>query len=280
MAGNHHKFIPIDGIIEKIYRDTQMSTTVDPSDVAEWVGEAIQLIGVPAHLRNRVAKMTIKDGKGELPCDLYNIIQVREYDSKTPMRSSTNTFHRHFKRNDTPDNDPTIDKGLYSDRAYDDVEGIYDNSGLRVESGSNTNSGDLTYEVNDNWIFPNFESGTIEMAYKAFPVSDSTGFPLIPDEISIKKAVEYYVRCHINHIEWRKGVLNDKVYQKEEQERHWYMAKAQTRIPTYDEMETLKNNHIRLIPKINHWEDFFENLGTQEMRYTHNSVKSDHDTRN
>lgn len=256
------KYVPLDQIIEKVYRDTGLKgNEIDIIECAEWAGEALHLIAAPTSLINMVASIPIKDGRGVLPCDLKYIVQVREFDTKSPMRASTNTFHRFFKRDSSSNsNSPTIGEGLYANEAYQDVKGIFNED--VSDSDFNKSYRDLTYEINDNYIFPNFKEGDIEMAYKAFPVSE-TGLPKIPDDIAFKKAVEYYIRHQINHRMWRIGSIQDKVYQKEEQDKDWYIGKAQNkaRLPSYDEMESLKNDHIRLTPQIHNWSDFFETMG-------------------
>ena len=268
------KYVSLDQIIEKVYRDTDIKDQIDVADCAEWAGEALDLIAAPTSLHNKVASIPIVEGRGELPCDLHSIVQVREFDTKSAMRATTDTFHRHFKRDGSSSSSstPTIGEGLYANEAYQDVEGIFNNN--TADDTANKKYDELTYEINNNYIFPNFKEGDVEMAYKAFPVSE-TGLPLIPDNQSFKKAVEYYIRHHINHKMWRAGLIRDKVYQKEEQDKDWYIAKAQTqaRLPTYDEMEAIKNDHLRLIPDIHQWSDFFETTGSPHVS---NNVGYDH----
>lgn len=257
------KYVSLDNVIEKVMRDTGMKDQIDVSECAEWAGECIKLIGaVPPYIKN-VATIPIKDGRGELPCDLYYLIQAREYDSKAPMRSTTDTFHRHFKRDGTASTDtPTIGEGLYAHQAYKDVEGIFDKA---VDPDTlDKDSLDLTYEINDNYIFPSFEKGDVEIAYLGFPVSES-GLPKIPDEVHFQLAVEHYIRYKLFYRSWITGQVQDKVLQKEEIDKDWYIpaAKNAANMPSYDEMESLKNNHLRLIPDVDQWSNFFKFTGSQ-----------------
>jgi hypothetical protein len=70
--------------------------------------------------------------------------------------------------------------------------------------------------------------------------------------------------------------MDDWFYgRKIEQERDWYIGAAQTRghMPSVDMMESIKNNILRLIPKINQHSDGFASSGSQEQRNNLSSIK-------
>jgi len=64
------------------------------------------------------------------------------------------------------------------------------------------------------------------------------------------------------------GTISESIYAKLAQERDWYIAAAQTRghMPSVDQLEGIKNNIIRLIPKINQHSDAFKTANHQEQR--------------
>ena len=39
----------------------------------------------------------------------------------------------------------------------------------------------LGYRLNNNYIFTNFEEGSVEISYTAF-VTDDDGYPMVPDD--------------------------------------------------------------------------------------------------
>jgi hypothetical protein len=232
------KTVSINSIIERVFRDTGSVENVDLPDVIEWVGECIELIGAPISCIDKIEVIEVKEGRAFLPCDLYSVLQARDNERKVALRASTDSYHgRH--------NTETSD--LHRDSS-------------------------LTYRLTDSCMFPNFNTGSIELAYKAIPTDDN-GYPTIPDDIKFVKAVEYYIREKIDYKLWRTGKLPQGVYEKTVQDQLWYLGAAQTRskMPSIDQMENIKNNMIRLIPKINHHSSYFMDFGQPEQRYNNNA---------
>jgi len=221
-------------ILEKVFRDTGLVEGVDLHDALEWAGEAIELIGSPQSLSEKTSCIEITNGRGDLPCDLHLVMQFRykTENGYSPMSYATNNFHRHCSSSPDTKCEHTV-----------------------------------TYTLSDDCVFTNFDKGTVEVAYKGLPTDDN-GWPTIPDDVKFVKAVEYYIREKIDYKLWRSGKLPQGVYEKTLQDQLWYLGAAQTRgvMPSVDEMKNIKNNFLRLIPKINQEEDFFSSLGMQEQR--------------
>ena len=156
------KYVSVETIIAGVYRDLGLSSQINYEDAVEWIGEVIELMALPYQYLDKIAYLKIQDSRAELPCDLLYLVSVNgsnEIDDNCPnklnyfpMRYSTDTFHHRY-----------------------------------CESLS-CNNGDITYTLNDNFIFPNFEEGSLALAYNAVP-TDKRGFPLIPSEVKIKRAV-------------------------------------------------------------------------------------------
>jgi hypothetical protein len=232
------KYVSLATIIEKIHRNTKGIHRIDFYDAIEWAGEALELIGSVFTLKDSHTCIEIEDYKGKLPCDLYLIMGVREYDHKYPMRYTTDTFH--------------------SALVCQDIN-------------MNCAGSDLTYSINQDYMFTSFQEGTVEMSYKAIP-TDDMGYPLIPDDIKFIQAVQFYILERLDYIGLRTGSVQQYIYEKSSLERDWYIAAAQNRrnLLSIDGMESLKNNWLRLIPKINQHSDNFKTAGNPEERRTHN----------
>lgn len=56
---------------------------------------------------------------------------------------------------------------------------------------------DITFTIQNRKIYTNFKEGEIMIFYKAFPIDDETGLPMIPDNVLIEKAIEDYVKYNI-----------------------------------------------------------------------------------
>lgn len=255
MSTFNGKYTGVEEIILSVYRDMGMSEQINMVDAVEWAGEAIELINAPYHLKDTLEVVLIDCYKGKLPCDLHLIetckaliradapdiveceLDLREF---LPMRYTTDSFHNYMKNS--------------SD----------------CNSGSN-----LTYKINDSYINTDFESGFVAIVYQAIPVDDN-GYPKIPDDIKFKLAVRYHIMWKLAFIKMMQGKLSGQAYQIIERDRDWYIGAAETRsqTPSIDMMESIKNNWLRLIPKINQHADSFKGSGDPEQRHLHNTGTS------
>lgn len=251
------KYVSVNAIIEKAYRDMGAIDQLNFGDAVEWIGEAIEFIGAPMQLIEKVETICIKNKRGKLPIDMHLLITAgaSPYSTKEENDCKENGV---FK--------PVFKQMRYSTDAYH----MFCSECCDYRCNS-----DITYKVNDDFIFTNFDEGTVRLAYKAIPV-DENGYPRIPDDVKFKNAVSYHLMMKIGFQLWMRGKIPNAVYQKIEQDRDWYMGAAQTRgaIPNPDMMESLKNNWIRLIKKINQQHDGFKDAGHREERYTHNTINS------
>jgi hypothetical protein len=229
------RYTSIKEIIEKLFRDNGYTTQVDFYDAAVWAGEALDLVGVPMSLDDKIATIEIEDHRGKMPCGWVYIQGTRDADTKQPYRYESSSFFHTCHTTDSPD--------------------------LRCNT-------DLTYKVNDGYFFSAKKDGKVEIAYKGY-ATDDDGFPLIPDTTRFKTAVAAYIRMKIDYIEMRKGKLNPNIYQMSEQEWLFYVNSAATeaRMPSIDQMESLKNQMLRLIPQPNEHATSFKTLSQQERRW-------------
>lgn len=54
-----------------------------------------------------------------------------------------------------------------------------------------------TFTIQNSRIYTNFKHGDMYLRYKAFPLDDDTGLPMIPDNIIVEKAMEDYIKYNI-----------------------------------------------------------------------------------
>lgn len=250
------KYVKIYSIIEKVYRDMGMLDQINFGDALEWAGEAMEFIGTPHQLIDAVEVYHFDCKRLKLPINLHFLLAARALPNVTckqyeeakkcgkkfnfyPMRYSTDTMHRYCSDN--------------TDRNHLNC--------------------DLTYIVNDDYLIPNFEEGLIQMNFKAIPV-DEKGFPLVPDDVKFRNAVAYHIMWKLAFIKLMAGKIPQSAYQIIERDRDWYIGAAQSRgnMPNPDMMESIKNNWIRLIKKINQHSDGFKSAGFPEQRNTVNSL--------
>lgn len=232
------KYVSTKFVINKVYRDNEYGDEVDWASCLEWVFEALNKIGSPVSYINKFADITIADYKGSLPCDLFKLTSVKDKETGTSLRRSTHTYHED----------------------------------LICEDERHADCGDATYTINNYYIFTNFEEGTLRVAYKAFPTDDN-GYPQIPDEDKVIEAVACYICMKIDWKLMRTGKLSERMYDRSEQKWFFYVnsAKNKLNMPDMDQMESIRNRWVRLIPNILGHEQQFKNISDREERYTHNS---------
>jgi hypothetical protein len=245
------KYIKLDRVIENVGRDYGF-TELNWINCVEWVGECLDLIGAPMTYIQKATDgneslghqlpITIEDNRGKIPCDLHKLIQGfrKEGGSYIPMRVSTDTTHISYLCNDTVSNSANLEN---------------------------------TYKLNNGYIFTSFDAGEVMLVYMANP-TDERGYPMIPDNIKYIKACQAYIGDKMIFKKEIQGhPVSGRVVQKIEQELAWYTAAADSsaRIPTIDEMESWKNNFIKLIPNINSHASAFRSDGQMEKRFNNST---------
>lgn len=264
------KYVKIGRILEGIYRDYGWQQELNWVDAIEWVGEAMDLIAVPRQYKKVITDgnedlkhpcpIQIKNYRGTLPCDILTINNVIEGSSRLPMRHTTDIHHIGLPKSEA--NISSTSPAIVSP--------------LNVTSNSLTkdpNITDLTYDINDCYIFTNFEEGEVIMAYNAFP-TDEDGLPLVPDNVKYIQAVKAYLAEKIGQKLWLQNKITGDKFQYLQRERDWYIGAATTAglMPNVDEMESWKNAFVRLIPNINqHGTNTFRYLGDASRQVNHNS---------
>lgn len=191
----------------------------------------MRILGMPRMFLEKTALVEIEEYRGVLPCDFYEMIQVRTYkecggrDYKV-FRYSNDSFHMSDRKN----------------RSFD-----------------------LTYKLQNNIIFTSMKNGTIEVAYQAFAV-DEDGYPLIPDSSPFIKALELYIKKQYFTILFDMGKINQQVYNNTLQEYSWAVGQAQSDLvkPTIDMMQSISNSLNTLVVRTTEHNRGFVNNGVQE----------------
>lgn len=204
--------------------------------VVDYAIDFIRIVGTPKSFLEKTAEVEIKEYRGELPCDFYRMIQVRDlkpHMNNNAFRASTDSFH------------------------------MSGHKGVKHKG--------LTYKLQGGCIFTTIEKGLIEIAYLAMPI-DSEGYPLIPDNSSYSRALENYIKLQWFTVLFDLGKITPQILQNTQQQYSWAVGQAQTDliIPTIDEMEAISNMWNKLLPDTtNDHSRGYVHEGTQERMLTH-----------
>nr|DAO34817.1 MAG TPA: hypothetical protein [Crassvirales sp.] len=200
--------------------------------VVNYTVHFLQIVGVPNEFEEKTVLIDIKDYRGCLPCDYYDMIQVRTYKEgeycPRVFRYTTDSFHNSPKKGDS-------------------------------------DTWDLTYKLQNSIIYTSIKEGTIEIAYHAIKV-DKEGYPMIPENSSFIQALELYIKKKVFTILFDQGKINNAVLQNTQQEYAWAVGQAQRDLtmPTIDQMESISNMWTQLLQRNNEHSKGMKPLGRRE----------------
>lgn len=191
----------------------------------------MRIVGVPTIFEEKTAVLEVKNYKALLPCDYYQMTQIRSLKYGKTFRYSSDSFHMSECKNF---------------------------------------SHDLTYKIQGNIIHTSVEEDTIEIAYDAIPV-DEEGYPKIPDNSSFTRALELYIKKQYFTILFDLGKITPAVLQNTQQEYAWAVGDCQTEFNrmSIDKMETFTNSWRTLIMRTTEHDRGFINNGTREYLRIH-----------
>lgn len=200
-------------IMDRLQRHPLMAD-INFETVVDYAVDFIRIVGTPPSFLDKTALVEINEYRGELPCDFYEMIQVRTAAPKGEhghaFRYTTDSFHmspHHHKHSD------------------------------------------LTYKLQGNCIFTSIRKGMVEIAYRAMPIDDE-GYPLIPDNSSFSRALELYIKLQWFTIQFDMGKINSQVLSNTQQQYAWAVGQAQTDLirPSIDQMTAITNMWNKLLP--------------------------------
>lgn len=306
-------YVSVDTIFSKIYRDLR-GIDVQESDIIEWIGEALGFIRVPGILEEAVAFCEVIDNKCEIPEGLKVILQIARNNSwVSPTDDVAPSVVLDSLDCECPNDgiELTNDLGLPDDyqigyyRPYYDLkyeyEGWCGSSYYRehytpvrlsnnaffksiVAEETTPSMKDIYRSAVDEYTiigkYPNnnllfsFQTGYVAISYVRAAVDPETGYPYIPDDISIITAITYYIKWKIAERDRWNGT-EGAATEAREAEAKWlkYIRQAinRAKMPsTIDEYQNIMEQSLHLIPRTRTYYGFFGNLGREEMRRFNN----------
>lgn len=217
-------------ILDKLLRhplmqDMSLETAID------YAVDFMRIVGSPTIFMEKTAVVNIKQYRAILPCDYYQMIQVRKVDGPT-FRYSTDSFH------------------------------TSESNGKELT--------DLTYKIQGSMIYTSIEKGDVELSYEAI-ATDSEGYPLLPDNSSFTRALELYIKKQWFTILFDLGKITAQVLQNVQQEYAWAVGDCQTEFNrmSLDKAESFYNSWRTLILRDNEHSTGFRNSGAKEKLKIH-----------
>lgn len=249
------KKISLKNVISKVYSNLNIKDEKNYINIIEWLGEAIAKIKTDAQLESVQHTLCVSNYKAELPCDFIYLEQVSS-NGKQMLKSYGDS------RPVPKTNDITVDNQYsYRDTRMAGVENISYNLGKLPILDSNN-----TFIIENGWFKTNVSECNIDIWYKRLPM-DSEGYPLIPEEESYREALFWYVAWKYFFLKRIEATGQDfnkfsQLSAEAEQKWHWYCGQAgsESIMPDLYMLENIKRNFISLIPKINSFDNFYNDL--------------------
>ena len=292
-----YKTISSKAVIRKVFRDLKPQDDNWIEDAIEWIGEALEHIGSATQLSQKQCVLNVSNHKILMPTDLYYINQVAINNSVSPTSSNElNTLTTKVK-----DLKQSIVDAQAAGLEYSSTTSVLNDINARIvvieniyfknsnqlqplQYGASTfhksmhcegcvnenTSYEETYIIDSDYIKTSFESGQICLSYTAFP-TDEDCYPLVPDDISFKEALFWYIykKILLSFTSAPETKRNGIDYTFAEQQWKYYCTQARNaaNYPDIDRYESFMNQWVRLIPNINRHDTAFEQLNTREDLY-------------
>lgn len=297
----------LDRVFNKLYRDLGLEE-ISESDVIEWSGEVLEHIGVVDMLEEHVAFIEVKDHKAQLPDNLISIIQVAKNNRWTKEDKGvchtdiikdiiveeecdiTGELPRSFV--------PLDCRGAiigdyevayyrpYFDLQYEyygwNMSNTYIQNFTPVRLSNKTFFGSIVcpedekiyqnvsdeYTVVNDTLRLSFKEGQIALAFYSMSLDPETGYPMIPDEVSVIQAIVSYITYKYMQRLWYMGRegYGDK-YRQAQQDYDWYISQAKNKLfgPNgIDDFQDLMEQSMGILPNYNKFRNFFSGEKYQE----------------
>src|SRR3990167_107668 len=263
-------------IIAKVYRDTGFGEELPWADLITWTDEALRLVDHPMQFIRKVAgdisnpALDITDYKAKLPCNIYKIEQIA-VNGYPAYRDSGSFTHLISEKCCT-----VGQTGFKADIFQDEFRNVIIDSNTisgpnfftnNPVNGIPSNSGYITYDINNDYITLSTQTGKVCIAYLAYPLDDD-GFPLVPDVQQYIEMVAAYLRYKLDYRAWRIGETTEAIFRQSEKDWLWYVGAAagKMKMPDIDQMQSIMNQVLKLKPNTNAYEHFFTSLGMREWK--------------
>ena len=191
-----------------------------------YAAEFMQVVGMPPEFENKVEKVEIENWRGKLPCDLYEIVQVK---------------------------DP---KGF----AYISAEGSFGNRNHPEQYPA------FTYRVKGDIIFTSTKSIDLLVSYLAIPTDDYGFPLIPENAAYVRALELYiqkrYFTILFNNGKINQNVLANT---QQEYAFYVGQAQSDLIRPSLDQMESIKNMWTTLIPKMYKHADGFKTVNNPEV---------------
>lgn len=225
----HVDYVPIQEVLARVARNPILKD-IDIEAGVQYTLDFIGLMGIPNVYIQKHADVDIKDYRGELPCDLVIVDQVKDNKSGLCMRSMTDNFN-----------------------------GI--NNQLKSEP---------TFKTQGRYIYTSFKEGKVTLAYQAAKVDEEGFPMLPSNAVFLKALEQYIkVQMFTVLYECGRLTGDVLKHAEDEYAWAAGKCQNAFTIPSLAEMESISGMMHRLIPSRHEFRRGFKTLGDREFYKKH-----------
>lgn len=224
-------------VIAKIHRDFGNTITLGDwqQDALEWMGEALEFIGAGIQLEKKSDVLEIVSYKSILPSDLIQLIEVF-YAPGADVEADV----------------PNADKYVLNRSASSAHQGIH--TDVRDEEPFVHGE---SYQLNPDYIHTTFETGFIGVTYLGLPI-DANGYPLVPDNVSYKQALTWYVIRMLMLRGWKHPAGLDFPFVDAQWKNYCTQARNKANMPDIGSYDRFLHIWRRLTPDVDARHEYFD----------------------
>ena len=229
---NNINWVKLPVILDRLLRHPLLND-LNLETAIQYTLDFIGIMGLPNVYVDKIETIDIKEYRGELPCDLISINQVRLHKNGMALRAMTDNFNAYPTHNH--------------------------------EGGDWGERGEPSFKTQGRVIFTSIRHEKVDISYKAIMLDDE-GLPLIPDNSTFLKALELYIKKEWFTILFDMGKISPAVLNNTQQSYAFVAGQCNNEflIPSVNEMEAITNSLNQLIPRTNEFRNGFKNLGDKE----------------
>lgn len=277
-------FISIKSVLDRVYRNPLM-TDLPFESALVWTADVIRLIGSPAFLQRKIIRLGIEGYRCTKPLDIVFVQQVRRviipYSSQTTwtfMDSAVQPINGDYENVPYPEplvpslnppNTNSVNVEFAPVSSGEEYRAMYEATDAFHEFYKNSDMSGIapteSYRFNGNYIYCSFEEGTVDIAYDGIMVDDD-GFPMIPNDPSVEKAIENYIKKEYLGIMSDLGKDVVRALNRAEVEYCWNIGQSQSHaaMMSLDRRESLSNTMNRLMLNGKEHDSMWRNVGYPE----------------
>lgn len=234
-------------IADKILRHPMMAG-ISFEAIIDYAIDFMRIVQCAGFFEEKCSTIEIKDYKGLLPEDFYEVNQVRlsaktikvpKYKEVVVTDDYGNTYSTNYIQDE---------ECLYEDVNVSGANGYFRYTTDTFHMSDIKSSIDLTYKIQGGHIFTSIKKGAIELSYQAI-LLDEEGFPLIPDNSKFTRALQAYIKKEWFTVLFDLGKLQAAIYQNAQQEYAWAVGACESEFQkmTLDKAESFFNSWNTLL---------------------------------